>query len=335
MKCGNGEKRSKCRWVGTLGTLHNHLAECKFSLISCPKKCKDANDEVKSVMRKELNKHLAHCPNRDFECTHCGEKGTFTTIKQVHDEVCQKKILPCVNFECKKTMQRQHVYEHVKSECEYSVTACRYKSIGCDVHLQRKDIAAHEQDDSHHLHMAIDAITQVKEECDMLKNQNSSLKEECAVLKSELFLTNKSITFQITDYQTKKETNSLSYSPSFYSGPGGYHFQVIVNSNGFGGAKGTHMSVYAYVLVGNNDAQLKWPFVGTVRVTLLNQEENMHHFCKVIIFTSKCNAKTGTNRGISKYISHSELQSKPYLKDDTLFFKVTAEAAGHKPWLKN
>ncbi len=56
VKCNNLEKG--CEWEGTVGTLKEHVATCKFTLVPCPKQCKHDNNEVKHFMRKDLDKHL-------------------------------------------------------------------------------------------------------------------------------------------------------------------------------------------------------------------------------------------------------------------------------------
>ena len=33
MKCNNAER--KCNWLGTVGTLHDHLTKCEFALVTC------------------------------------------------------------------------------------------------------------------------------------------------------------------------------------------------------------------------------------------------------------------------------------------------------------
>ena len=58
-------------------------------------------------------------------------------------------------------------------------------------------MAIHEQDDARHLHMAIDTVTQLKEQCSML---SSTVRRD-------------SITFQLTEYQKKKENNTVFYTP--------------------------------------------------------------------------------------------------------------------------
>ena len=64
-----------------MGTLDTHLAECEFALVPCPKECKDDSGEVKHFVKKQVKEHLRKdCPNRDYTCKHCGEKGTYAEI---------------------------------------------------------------------------------------------------------------------------------------------------------------------------------------------------------------------------------------------------------------
>ena len=130
--------------MGTVATLEEHVATCEFTLLPCPKQCKDDNSEVKSFMRKNLHKHLKKdCPNRDHTCEYCGEKGMYAHITETHDKTCPKKILPCPNATCPKRMQRQEIKKHLKTECEYAVIPCKYTELGCETELIRKDMTAH------------------------------------------------------------------------------------------------------------------------------------------------------------------------------------------------
>ena len=67
------------------------------------------------------------------------------------------------------------------------------------------------------------------------------------------------------------------HSPGFYISPVGYKMCIKVDCNGYGISKGTHVSVYAYLMRGENDDHLPWPFTGTVTVELLNQLEDDSH----------------------------------------------------------
>ena len=55
MKCSNANRG--CEWVGTVGTLEKHVATCGFTLVPCPKQCKDDNDAVKCLLKKDLEEH--------------------------------------------------------------------------------------------------------------------------------------------------------------------------------------------------------------------------------------------------------------------------------------
>ena len=313
--------KRKCKWKGTVSVLEDHLKTCGFTMLPCSKECKIEDGNINSVMRKDLDRHLAEdCPNRDYECQYCGEKGTYATI-QVHDKTCERKVLPCTNTDCRQTMQRQQLYQHVQFECDFTAVKCKYSNIGCDVELNRKVMSTHEQDDTLHLHMAIDRVTLLNDKYKVLS----------------YMLGKGSMTFKLTEFQKKKENNTRFHSPSFYTGPNGYYMNVCVYTNGSSTGKGTHVSVFVYLMEGKHDAELKWPFRGTVIFTLLNQDEDNNHHEMTLKVLNTHNIKAGTasnNRGYARYISHSDLTSKPYLRDDTLYFRVSVQVADHKPWLE-
>ena len=147
-----------------LYTLEEHVTTCDFTLLPSPKECKDDSDKVKQFMRKDLDKHLEKdCPNRDYSCQHCGEKGTYASI-QVHDKTCEKKEVTCPKDRCSEKMQRQNILRHIATDCQHAVIPCKYISIGCETELKREDMAAHEQDSEIHLDMALDRINSLQED---------------------------------------------------------------------------------------------------------------------------------------------------------------------------
>ena len=97
------------------------------------------------------------------------------------------------------------------------------------------------------------------------------------------------------------------------------------------------MSVFAVILEGEYDTELKWPFVGSITFTLLNQLKDDYHETAKASFTSKDDMQVEDNWGFDTFIPHSALAHNPvkkthYLKYDKLFFKV--EVAVRKPWLQ-
>jgi hypothetical protein len=317
VKCSSVERG--CEWVGTVGTLEEHVATCGFTLVPCPKQCRDDTDAVKHFMKKDLDKHLKNdCPNRDHKCEYCGEKGTYATITEVHDKVCKMKRVPCPTDACRVKMQRQQVSEHV-SKCPHTVIPCKYEGIGCDKNLKRKDMTAHEQDDQLHLHMALETINSQEARLDSIQGRSK--------------------TFVLSEFKKKKEAKGRFQFPPFYTHPNGYHMALTVDANGCVAGEGTHVTVGAALLTGEHDAELKWPFIGEVTFTLLNQLEDKNHHAKTLSFHTTRNAHVGgTLWGLAQFILHSALahnlvKNTQYLKDDTLYFRVSVKVADHKPWL--
>ena len=211
--------------------------------------------------------------------------------------------------------------QHLKS-CE---VLCMYESIGCDERVKRKDLKTHEQDDSHHLRKALETLEAV-----------AIFKEERATLKR-----GKSILFKLTNFETKKSNSEVFICSSFYVGFEGYHMDIKIHPHGDGKGKGTHVSVYARFLRGKYDHKLSWPFVGTVTCTLLNQLADENHLTRKLVQPEDVNQfKTclhpGQRLGFPQFIPHEEIATDnvKYLMNNTLYFKVTAEAACQKPWLE-
>ncbi len=128
-----------CPWEGTVGTLEKHMGVCEYSLIPCPKKCKQGN----FITKRDIQQHLEkECPNRDYWCEHCDLKGTYATLD--HYDTCGEKIISCMNEGCIMKMERMKIRNHISEECEQTVIPCKYTSIGCDVKSKRKDMRAHE-----------------------------------------------------------------------------------------------------------------------------------------------------------------------------------------------
>ena len=84
------------------------------------------------------------------------------------------------------------------------------------------------------------------------------------------------------DFIEHKNKDDRWYSPPFYTHNGGYLMCLRVAANGYGDGSNTHVSVFANLMAGENDNNLKWPFRGSVTFSVLNQRGNHHH----VTFTS-------------------------------------------------
>ena len=84
--------------------------------------------------------------------------------------------------------------------------------------------------------------------------------------------------FTISEYSKRKQFDNQYYSPPFTTSPQGYTLCLGVYTNGCGDGKGSHLSIFAYVMKGQHDDRLQWPFTGTIIFELLNWLEDKKHY---------------------------------------------------------
>ena len=80
--------------------------------------------------------------------------------------------------------------------------------------------------------------------------------------------------------KNKNDDTNNWYSPGFSTHVGGYKMCIRVDANGQGNGKGTHVSLFVYMMKGEFDSHLKWPFKGEITVELVNQKEGGENLVK-------------------------------------------------------
>ena len=126
------------------------------------------------------------------------------------------------------------------------------------------------------------------------------------------------------------------YSSPFYSHPFGYKMSIGLDADGNNGGRGTHVSLLVYLLRGEFDDYIKWPFRGSVILQLLNERRDGGHYETVVEFTDETPLVNSgrvvkDERGAGwgpVMIPHSHLTYDPttdsdYVKFDRLCFVVT------------
>jgi TNF receptor-associated factor 4 len=147
--------------------------------------------------------------------------------------------------------------------------------------------------------------------------------------------------FVLSQFRKRKEAAEQFQFPPFYTHYNGYCMALRVDANGLENGLGTHVSVFAPILKGEHDAELKWPLVGNVTFTLLNQLKDKNHHSLPLSLDS-WDVLVGSAWGRAQFIhqsalSHDPVKNTQYLKDDTLYFRMSVEVADYelKPWLMN
>ncbi len=263
-----------------MGSLQEHtLTMCGYKKIPCPNKCthlirkrridtkNTISMEIVRVFHKDIKKHVeTECKERQYTCPYCHKIDTHEYITGWHQGFdCPKIPVKCLNSACKETFLREVTDQH-DSICPYKVIPCKYKAIGCQSKRHRKDLEAHESSSQLHLGITMDTLLTVQKQC-------KKWSEECSVLRAQLNTTAKRhdrITFKIEKFSSFK--GKKFYSPPFFSHPKGYKMIIEVSIS-----DEDQVSACVYLMKGEYDSKLEFPFRGRVTLTLLNQEHDTNH----------------------------------------------------------
>ena len=137
----------------------------------------------------------------------------------------------------------------------------------------------------------------------------------------------------LTRYSEYKKTNSKWHSLPFYSSAKGYKLQLNVYANGCGSGIGSHLSLYAFLLKGEYDDKLKWPFNANISVQLLNWSgDNSHKKKSIPHHTAQFEYRTRVTGDRApggmgyQFISHFVLESissdTRYINEDSVCFRI-------------
>ena len=81
-------------------------------------------------------------------------------------------------------------------------------------------------------------------------------------------------------------------SPPFFTHQKGYKLILQVHCNGNERGKGKFISIYVYLLKGEHDSSLRWPFHGSITVEVRNLLNFGYYHSRTIIFDSHSDAGT-------------------------------------------
>ena len=145
--------------------------------------------------------------------------------------------------------------------------------------------------------------------------------------------------FTLTDVAKRRESGNLYYSPPFVAAK--YKMCLRVHCGGDGAGKGTHVSMYACLLKGEDDDSLEWPFCGDITVEVLNWHGDHDHYKNVLslnCFDNDTHARVMTEVtspvgcGEPQFMPLSTLSSK-YLEDECMRIRVSSVVCYNTPAL--
>ena len=115
---------------------------------------------------------------------------------------------------------------------------------------------------------------------------------------------------------------------------------IKVTANGQGDGAGTHVNIAVYLMRGEYDSRLVWPFRGDITIQLVNHKSYVFHHEETVPFNDGAAASSGrvSDRvtsgeraeygwGYDQFISHttveSSTKSRRYIVNDCLTFRIT------------
>jgi TNF receptor-associated factor 4 len=277
-------------------------------------------------------------PLKENECAGCHYRNASDEAMSQHLSECPYVTVPCPNEGCKESVMRLSLMEH-NTSCSKAVVSCRYVFFGCKMTFKQEEGNNH---CSHYTNMHLDLVMAAFKKLKEQPPQKLITENELA-----------KVTVKLSNYKVLKDTNKYWLSPTFYTSFGGYKLVMVIFPNGYGEDEGDCISCFVCLLPGEFDDILEWPLRGEITVELLNQLEDVNH-TKITLSIDEENEfyrvdpQEEINNieedlpgvGHSNFSCHSDLElnttlNVQYLKDDTLYFRVTVSRldTGPKPWL--
>ena len=240
--------------------------------------------------------------------------------------------MKCPNNCTEKEIERRFLQNHLDEECPQQEIDCKFSFAGCPAKMKRRLMLEHLKDSKdEHLDTLSAYARDMKSELTALQiafTQGTGITQCIFVPPAEMVMKN---------VEKLKEVKSEWYSPAFHTHIGGYKMCLKISMKRWDDG----ISLFIFMMKGEFDSHLKWPFRGVVTVQLINQAEGgEHHECKPVeIRDATMNGYTNAFKrctehdrswsgwGLVKLMSYADLykpeEGKQYLKNDTLKFRVT------------
>ena len=143
--------------------------------------------------------------------------------------------------------------------------------------------------------------------------------------------------FTITHFSDRIRLQDIYWSPPFYTSARGYRMCLKVYPAGNGSGKNTHVSMFGFLMKGDYDDELNWPFTADIVVDILNWRGDNNYYRVVCEFNegsaddsrarlhddSKVASGCGNPKTIEIITLRSSYSSDPqYLSEDCLCIRI-------------
>ena len=362
---GEGKIDGECKFVSLSCTsscgkqifrceLEEHLSEeCPLRTYAC-EYC-----GYSSTYDDITTKHYSNCPDYPMACPNlCSEEKIKNSNLDQHLLTCPDEIISCSFNEigCEERIKRRCLQQHIKANVmqHQLMMYDAFKSVKKENDALKDDIRILKQKNDELQkndvalkcaqirmdHMTVGFVLKMAEniKADKWEEYFSSL----ATISTDTLDCVSPVIIKWPDYsevkQIAKESSVVGgkyyYTRPFYTHPDGYKMQLCIWPY-----RENSISVYCHLMRGENDDHLKWPFIGSVTITLLNQRADSEHITKRLRYNGSAELANTVKKpesdkirnsagwGCRNFISVSEVESstaqRQYLMNDALYFKIS------------
>ena len=353
-------RKISCQYCQSMGDQHfiegQHVELCpKFPLV-CPNKC-----EAKGIFREDMETHKMECPLEVVQCGYrnvgCKAVMGRKDLKKHNQEEMEEHLSLTMSelvstrgkltaTEQQLTTSNQQLALHIEqtssmqtkfqekidamechsqqsvSKLETKLTTITEQALHTQEKLQAK-IDSLERQSQMNIAKLEKKLQQTNEHIEWTANINS----RASHIKNQAF----PVIIKVPEFDDKKKSETNWYSHYFFTHEKGYKLKLNVFPVGRDSHKGTHVSVYLYLMKGPNDNDLTWPLKKRIQVKLLNQvRDTQHHSHAFTISAARRNTVEDDKKQFwyaDKFISQASLYQATtdckFLYNDCVFFEVS------------
>ena len=317
-----------CHYTGEHQFIEDqHKEECSKLPLPCPNKC-----EVGSVPREDMEAHRKECPLEMIQCEYHNVGCEFMIARkdqETHDNAKIKEHL---------MMTKHKLTDTEATLTDAKATLANTKSKPTNTNNQLASALQHISTLEVLLYQATNKAVFRPTSVVLVSSAEWSLKLAAMTVVSKSGDQDCPVIFKVSQFNNKKDNDDEWFSDSFYTHNKGHKMCLKIYAAGVRNGKGTHLSVFLYLMKGPHDDELTciWPLREKFEIKLLNQISDSEHHSKTVnyddntpdnskVIESSNNFSRGWGR--IQFISNEDLHKTTptcqYLKDDCLFFQVT------------
>ncbi|XP_022805210.1 TNF receptor-associated factor 4-like [Stylophora pistillata] len=324
-------------------------ATCQWRILKCSY-CSEPHPEC------QMQDHIRRCLKLPVTCPNsCGLKISREMIPSHIKEECLLAIVCCpyVQMGCETKVERQAVESHLQSAVGIHLGLTVVKLNEANENLGRTQSKLDETETK--LSTTNSQLLETKKKTDDLKkevetlqkqfkekavkDQENAMKEQIVMGKSESPGFSSVYIWKIDEFsklmrEAEANEEMVVDSASFYTENHGYKLKVMIYA--FFDRQAEHvLPGDIFVMKGQYDAILPWPFNRKIKFTIMNQQEDLDERDNIIaVFIPdsdrKCYARPKNEENIGHgerlFISQTQLESRRYVVDDTLFTQVEVDS---------